>query len=195
MSALVVGLMGTKGCGKTTVAHAIRKQFLSKSYVMRFADPIKNVMRVLGLTPDEVDGANKEEPCMILGGKTPRFAMQTLGTEWGREIIDQDVWVNVWRHELHTLLHKTRPYEDIVVVTDDVRFPNEVRAIRDVGGAVVWLERPSVYTGGDVHASETSVGPSEADFIIKNLSTPELAAEDVVRESRLFLEDYKELEL
>lgn len=195
MSALVIGLMGTKGCGKTTVAREIRKKFLSDSYVMRFADPIKDVMRVLGLTPDEVDGENKEEPCMILGGKTPRLAMQTLGTEWGREIIDQDIWVNVWRHNLHSLLCKTRPGDDVVVVTDDVRFPNEIRAVRDVGGVVVWLERPSVYSGHDEHASETSVGPSDADFIVKNLATPQLAADDVVRESRLFLEDYKELDL
>ena len=29
------------------------------------------------------------------GGKTPRYLMQTLGTEWGRMMVDGDLWVEL----------------------------------------------------------------------------------------------------
>ena len=44
----------------------------------------------LGLGEAHIEGALKEVPCELLGGKTPRYAMQTLGTEWGRDTDQQD---------------------------------------------------------------------------------------------------------
>jgi hypothetical protein len=66
-----------------------------------------------------LEGDLKEQviPCL---GVTSRYAQIMLGTEWGREMISQDLWANTWE----------RSIEDESVMNDSGRFPNEVEAIR-----------------------------------------------------------------
>src|SRR6516164_9279263 len=91
----VVGFAGRMHSGKTTAAlELIRYGFVR----VRFAGPLKSMLHALGLTPAELDGDLKEQPCALLGGVTPRHAQQTLGTEWGRACITPEVWVNAWLH-------------------------------------------------------------------------------------------------
>jgi hypothetical protein len=142
---MIVGLCGAIGSGKTTAAkHLVDARGFER---VRFAGPLKNMMKALGLTYDEIDGHLKEEPCELLGGKTPRHAMQSIGTEWGRELIDPDLWVRAWKRnaQLATSFH---------IVADDVRFPNEVDMIRSMGGKIIKVERPGV--GLDGHISENN---------------------------------------
>jgi hypothetical protein len=54
--------------------------------------------------------------------------MVTLGTEWGRDNIHADLWARLWSARIATLGREAN------IVTDDVRFPNEVRALRHHGG-------------------------------------------------------------
>ena len=77
----LIGLVGAAHCGKTTVAILLSREH---RYVrLRFADTIKDMLRVLGLSDEQLDGNLKEVPTDLLYGKTPRWAMQSLGTEWG----------------------------------------------------------------------------------------------------------------
>ena len=142
----VVGFCGPIGAGKTTAAeylgwvHGYTRQ--------RFAGPLKDMMRALGLSTREIDGDLKEMPSPILCGRTPRHAMQTLGTEWGRELIGPDLWISIWTARATA---SSSP-----VVADDVRFPNEVAAIKALGGIVIRIERPGALAHGAAaaHASE-----------------------------------------
>src|SRR5699024_8911126 len=111
---------------------------------VRFAGPLKAMLKALGLTDAQVDGDQKEVPSDLLRGLTPRWAMQTLGTEWGRNCIHPNLWVSAWKA---SIVGKPR------VVVDDLRFPNEEAAVRDLGGVVWRVERPGV--GESSHASES----------------------------------------
>lgn len=125
---IIIGFAGRAGAGKTTAAqHLVQHHGFER---VRFAGPLKAMMRALGCTEEEVDGARKEQPCDLLGGRTPRQAMQWLGTEWGRDMIAPDLWTRAWEY---AAAGKSR------VVVDDVRFPNEVEAIRQLGGVVVQI--------------------------------------------------------
>lgn len=134
----VIGFLGAMGAGKSTAAlHLCEKHGFQR---IRIADSIKNMMLLLGLDYEAVCGSRKEVPLDHLGGRTSRYAQQTLGTEWGRETISQDIWV----------LQLVRKVEDLArsggvvkVVVDDVRFPNEAQVLRDRFGARLYTVRRS----------------------------------------------------
>lgn len=151
---LVIGLCGYAGSGKTTVAdHLVENHCWARH---GFAKPLKDMLHALGLGYEHTNGRLKETPCDILGGKTPRFAMQTLGTEWGREMISPDLWVNAWL--------VTMPRHAPGIVAEDVRFPNECLAIRKLGGLIVEIARPGKEQGS--HPSE--VIDFQSDRIVLN---------------------------
>jgi len=171
----VISLYGYKGSGKSTAAEYLMAQGVER---VKFADGLKKMLYALGLTEEEIEGPLKEKPCELLGGKTPRYAMQTLGTEWGRERISQDLWVNAWKKEVSIWQDDM----DIDVLVDDMRFHNEVLAVKAVGGVLVKLvrgERPK-----DTHISESFIDTFVPDYtIVNNGSLEDLydALEDLMR--------------
>lgn len=130
----LIAFTGPIGSGKTTAA---KELYTLGFQIIRFAGPLKAMLRCLGLTEEHTDGRWKEEPIPLLGYKTPRYAMQTLGTEWGRDLICKDLWINVWREAVE----RNRKFSPIVV--DDVRFENEVQAVRQLDGIVIFIDRPN----------------------------------------------------
>lgn len=117
----IIGIAGLIGAGKTAAAmHLVEEHNFRR---IPFAGALKDMLRALGLSEREIN-ADKEKPCALLGGKTPRWAMQVLGTEWGRELIDQQIWVRAWKHAVDSVP------AGIGVVADDMRFQNEAIAVR-----------------------------------------------------------------
>jgi hypothetical protein len=152
--AMIIGFTGPIGCGKSFAArHLVNNHGFA---VHKMAGPLKSMMRAIGLTDEHIEGTLKEVPCDLLCGRTPRHAMQTIGAEWGRDLIGGDLWVNLWRNALPAGR----------VVCDDVRYPNEAATIRAVGGLVVEVRREGVGTHGN-HASERFDGVL-ADKVIYN---------------------------
>lgn len=94
-----------------------------------------------------------------------REALQVLGTEVLRKY-DENFHVKefkkaVWNwkeNKLHDYAH---------FVCDDVRFENEMRALRSMGGKTFYVYNPRVDVASQ-HASETSLHPSDFDYIILN---------------------------
>lgn len=151
---MIIGIAGHRGSGKSAAAAIL----VQRGFVrQRFAQPLKDMLKSVGLTDEHVDGSLKEAPCELLGGATPRHAMQTLGTEWGRELLHPDLWIILWRARA-----RTTPF----VVVDDVRFPNEVEAIRAEGGTVWRIKRPGCI--GDGHVSESYISDLAVDREIDN---------------------------
>lgn len=133
-SPLVIGLCGPEGAGKSTVARLLTEIF--EAEIVPFALPLKRMLLSLGIDERHVFGtpADKEEPLEMLGGKSARYAMQTLGSEWARDLICNNLWVNAWRKAME---HK----RGWLIVADDLRFQNEADAIKDLGGCVVCVLR------------------------------------------------------
>lgn len=158
MTSKIIAFFGFKGCGKSEAASQLSELYGFQMHT--FATPLKNMLKALGLTHEQLYGDQKEIPSDLLGGKTPRWAMQSLGTEWGRKLIDPNLWLNAWQ--------ATLPAGPVVV--EDLRFPNEAAAIKLAGGYIVKIERPGVAVATD-HESERYVeGPDAlpADEVIVN---------------------------
>lgn len=142
----IIAFTGLAGSGKSTAAlHLVNSHGFKR---IRFAGPLKDMMRALGLSEAEIEGDRKEKPCELLGGKTPRFAMQTIGTEWGRGIIAPDLWIRAFNAAL------AKVPAGVPVVVDDCRFPNEADAIVAAGGVLVRVVRPGAGAGAAGHSSE-----------------------------------------
>jgi dephospho-CoA kinase len=83
---ILIGITGRARCGKDTAADYLSANIGFKKY--SFAKPIKDAVKdMFGLTEDHVNGYLKE---VVLPDicHSPRFLMQTLGTEWGRKIVN-----------------------------------------------------------------------------------------------------------
>lgn len=149
-----IGFCGPAGAGKSTAAdHLMRHCRFQR---IRFAGPLKAMMLALGLDLDQIDGNHKEEPTPLLCGRTPRQAMQWLGTEWGRNLIGEGFWIAAWQAATQTgHLRHPRGGGLPLIVADDVRFANEAKAIRDRDGIVARIERPGAgSSSGHAHFSE-----------------------------------------
>jgi hypothetical protein len=146
---MIIGFSGPAGAGKSTAAKILVDQRGFR--LVKFAGPLKAMLRAI-LPGDDVnewiEGALKETVHPVLGC-TPRHAMQTLGTEWGRKCIDPDLWVNLAAAEILSI--------DDDVVLDDVRFENEAEMIRSLGGVIIEI-RPKYMTHHMTHhVSESGV--------------------------------------
>lgn len=159
---MLIGLSGKAGSGKTTVTNYLTTMGFS---TRKFAGPLKSMLSDLlvtqGVAPEDttryIEGDLKEVPTDLLGGKSPRHAMQTLGTEWGRGQLHEDFWV-------HAALRNLDPGD---LIFDDVRFPNEALAIRNKGGIVVKISREDAPQIGR-HLSEDALMDFTFNFVIYN---------------------------
>lgn len=160
---VVVGFAGTKGSGKDTAASVL----LDVGYEqVRFADGLKAMLRALlryrgvpgNMIERYVEGDLKEEPCPALNGRTMRHAMQTLGTDWGRKMIHEDLWADATADQVERRGGR--------VVVTDVRMPNEAEALRRMGAAIILIDRDT--GSADTHESETSLAQVRTDFVIHN---------------------------
>ena len=174
----LIAFTGPAGAGKSTAADALVEEGWVR---VKFADPLKNMMRAFytscGLEDSayieaRIEGAFKEEPDPFLKGRTPRHAMQTLGTEWGRECVHQNLWVEAWSQKVMNMFDR-----DLDVVVDDCRFPNEAAAVRALGGRVVEVIGRDKGLGKK-HESEAGVG--EPDMSITNALSLEQFQHDIV---------------
>lgn len=162
---LVIGFAGRKRAGKSTAAeHLANLGFLKLS----FADPIREMVAFLlrslnyEFSLDWLFNAGKETAVHPVGRST-RYLMQTLGTEWGRELINPRLWVMVAQSRIDAL---SQSDPCLSLVFDDVRFEDEAAMIRDMGGVIVHVDRG----GGEVdyHASEVGIDQRDSDYFIDN---------------------------
>lgn len=164
----LIGIMGLARVGKDTATAHLCDTYGMESYA--FADPIKSMLT--GVFGDLFRDGDREAPIDWLG-KSPRQLMQTLGTEWGREIVHPDLWVLVadqmWKK-----------YQEIGwgagVVLSDVRFRNEAEWILAQGGLLISLSRDGVAAVA-THVSEQNIPFDLANVSLENNGTvEELAA-------------------
>lgn len=141
----LIGFIGPKGSGKTTAASILARRHGYQT--LSFAEPMRRMLYQIGLDHQHLLGEDKEKPTPLLNGKTPRHAMQTLGTEWGRKHFGETFWSNIWARDAERIMKRGR------VVCDDVRTSSEVALICNMGGTIIEVNRPG-YDYTNEHATE-----------------------------------------
>jgi hypothetical protein len=159
----VIGIAGRARAGKSTAAELLLRMGAGK-YLYSFADPLRAMLKAgLGIDLDNPYWAmRKEDPMPEFGGHSPRALLQSLGTEWGRQMVDSNLWL--------TLAAKALRQRGPGMIIADVRFDNEARWVRNIGGVLLHIERgkaPPVRA----HASEAGVQQLPGDVRIFNESS------------------------
>jgi hypothetical protein len=130
---MIIGICGAAGAGKDTVALRLNGHGFFR---VAFADPLYEMVSAMtGLSVAELSDRDAKEREIDWLGVSPRRLLQSLGTEWGRQHVSEDVWI---RLALRTARVASR------AVIPDVRFDNEAEAILAAGGSVWRVVRPGV---------------------------------------------------
>jgi dephospho-CoA kinase len=168
---MIIGLTGYAGCGKTTCA-----SYLVNTYgftEISFADPIKEaVCAMLKITRKELDDYKISKEPIPLINQPMRYLLQTLGTDWGRNMINSDIWLILAKNRILELLDDT----NCNIVIADIRFINEVNLIKELGGHIIFIDgnptriRNRLNLTEQSHESESYLKDTYklADVIIKN---------------------------
>lgn len=160
----LIALVGFAGTGKDTVG-----QYLTEKYgytPIAFADPLKDSLAVIfswdremlsGRTPESRIWREQVDPWWAeklgIPHFSPRFAMQNFGTDIMRKHFNDDIWI----------INTEKRILDVAgpVVLTDGRFPNEIKMVRRLGGAVhrvrrgpdpVWMDVAYQANAGDPFA-------------------------------------------
>lgn len=167
---MLIGLAGAAGAGKGSVANVL---VTGAGFVeIAFADPIyEAVAAITGISVEKLKDRRIKEAVIPWLGKSPRELLQLLGTEFGRNMIRDSIWVD--------RAMRTVDWHDSIgahTVITDVRFDNEAEAIRGRGG-VIWQvvrETPSCLAEDAArHASEAGIRPDLVDLVVSNNGTLE----------------------
>lgn len=158
---VVVGFAGYAGSGKNCAAEALG------GVVIGFADPLYAALAAMLGVPESQLRARGTKELPLACGTSPRDLLRTLGTEWGRQLVREDLWV--WRARQR--IEEAAAVGVPVVAICDVRFPNETAFVRSLGGQVWWVDRPGVEAGG--HASDRALAAGDCDRVIANAGSLE----------------------
>ena len=173
---MIIGLTGAAMCGKSTIARALAQTSPGRGQVISFAQPLKAMLTTLLFEAGDASAAttvqDKASRNPTLNGHTVRHALQTLGTEWGREQMrDPGKTESMWTQIGMARMNRGLTAADITIF-DDVRFEDEANAIRWHAGFVIGLVRGSGLEGSaGAHASEDGIEP---DLWIANDKDPNL---------------------
>lgn len=179
---MIIGMLGWISSGKGTAANILTQEcgFVEES----FASPLKDATAtVFGWPRELLEGdtdasrAFREKPCPFWSKElgrtfTPREALQQVGTDVFRDNFYQDIWVAGMKKRL------AKHIEDGTnVVISDVRFRNELDALKKLGATFVWTRRGELPEWYDTAVSATrgdcegivGVVQDECDYLMREV--------------------------
>jgi hypothetical protein len=197
---IIIGISGLIGSGKDTVAdYLVNTHGFAR---ISYAGVIKDIAStIFGWSRDMLEGRTKASrewreqvdkwwaAKLDMHNFTPRFVLQNFGTELFREHFHPNIWI-------HSVEHKLMNSTDNIVISD-VRFPNEIKSIKDAGGIMIrthrgpdpewyraaeivnngptqnlsWASNKAMLDSYKIHASETAWIGTEFDATLDNDGT------------------------
>ena len=190
---MIIGISGKAGSGKDTAAKILEvlyanpdisyEDFANKRYknfadiqIVHFADSLKETTQVLFRIGEwETNTQEGKKTTINWIGKTVRELLQGIG-QGLRDAIDPNLWVKI-------LFANTEGWSNYIIA--DVRYPNEVYAIKKRNGVLIRIDRKGAGAGN--HSSETALDNyKEWDVHIENNGS----IEDLFEAMKIFIKNY-----
>ena len=190
---MIIGISGKAGSGKDTAAKMLEvlyanpdisyEDFANKRYknfadiqIVHFADSLKETAQVLFRIGEwETNTQEGKKTTINWIGKTVRELLQGIG-QGLRDAIDPNLWVKI-------LFANTEGWSNYIIA--DVRYPNEVYAIKKRNGVLIRIDRKGAGAGN--HSSETALDNyKEWNVHIENNGS----IEDLFEAMKIFIKNY-----
>lgn len=190
---MIIGISGKAGSGKDTAAKMLEvlyanpnisyEDFANKRYknfadiqIVHFADTLKETAQVLFRIGEwETNTQEGKKTTINWIGKTVRELLQGIG-QGLRDAIDPNLWVKI-------LFANTESWTNYIIA--DVRYPNEIKAIKERNGILLRIDRKGAGAGN--HSSEIALDDyKEWDVHIENNGS----IEDLFEAMRIFTKNY-----
>lgn len=161
----LIALTGRAGAGKDTAAAYMvdRYGFAQASIAGALKEMCAAWAEYVGIDYAHFTERHLKEQPLPGFGFSPRRMMQTLGTEWGRQL---DPWLWIAGLQRHLGLHEGGTAVHDRIVLTDCRFPNEADWVRGQGGRLVRVLRN--VPGVEPHESERHADTLEVDHELLN---------------------------
>ena len=141
----IVGFAGPAQAGKTTAAGFLTEALVKEGqtiYPMSFAAPLRNCLACLGVS---------KEPLPTLYRKLAQDIGSNLrNPEYLPNITGPDYFINLMSHSIAERIAAEQQEYDAgdeddgaewsTIIIDDVRYPNEIKMIRAMGGVVAFID-------------------------------------------------------
>ena len=190
---MIIGISGKAGSGKDTAAKMLEvlyanpdisyEDFANKKYknfadiqIVHFADSLKETTQVLFRIGEwETNTQEGKKTTINWIGKTVRELLQGIG-QGLRDAIDPNLWVKI-------LFANTEGWTNYIIA--DVRYPNEIKAIKERNGILLRIDRKGAGAGN--HSSEAALDDyKEWDVHIENNGS----IEDLFEAMKIFIKNY-----
>lgn len=206
----IIGIGGAKEAGKSSLAFGFSKFLTTMNRIHMldaFALPLKRALLAMHPdttgwytlfdtlneygTPAYMMGIDEEigrlKKTRFAGESDWRWAMQSLGTEWGRDLIQTGLWTT-FMHERIMRWRASLPESGppCYFIVTDVRFPNEATGLMYAAQAIrahyhlVRVERDfPAAPPTDTHRSETEAAQIEWDQVIHTKTINAIEVQDI----------------
>lgn len=137
MTVKYIGICGTKGSGKTTLANIIIEELNKNKHTVIVLPFAKGIKEVLATTVSMITNITYNEAIQyfiipelketIIPGinTTARHMMIAFGTDFVRNI-NEDLWITYTSNQLETIIEDNKHSNNtLYVIFDDIRFENE----------------------------------------------------------------------
>jgi len=152
----LIGIHGLAHSGKDKVGKYLLGELEADWKRGAFADIIKDMLAVMG-----IDCSDESKDTVDPYYEAPvRKLMQTLGSDWGRDMIDEDIWIKAFK--------KANPSGNFIMT--DVRRENEAAFVRE-NGVLIHLTGRGGIDGSC--KSEGGIEVKEEDIVLDNLGSLE----------------------
>jgi hypothetical protein len=190
----LIGISGHMGVGKDVVGQMIQAEARGYWEIKKYAKKLKQITCILtGCSMQDLESQDFKNSLLSpewKGGhctfshSTYRDILQKLGTEVMRDSLHSNVWVNAMYADYTPIgLHNRdyvgpmsirEPKSDSVYpnwVITDMRFPNELEAVKERGGITIRVNRDNGTREVSMinsHSSETALDNANFDYTIHN---------------------------
>jgi len=159
----IIGITGAAGSGKDTLANILVDD--GQSIIYSMASPLKESASILfGIDIDDFYDRVKKETINDVWGFTPRELLIKMGTDFGRNVINKDIFIKRAQVELDK--HKNSLIGKFII--PDIRFDNEAEFVKNNNGIVIKISRDNRDVVQVNHETEYGISDDLVDIHIDN---------------------------